>query len=87
MKCEEKAESAPIVDAFASDNEYFAQKFLEGWQHMISNGYFAGELVDGPQNAWVGYYSLKQQGIQIENFEAYIAENAPLTFTDPKVMN
>lgn len=85
MKCEEKAETAHIIDAFASDNERFAETFLEGWQEMISNGYSKGELVDGPQNAWVGYHSLEQQGINIEDFEKYIAENAPLTFTDPKV--
>ena len=46
---------------------------------------FKEELVDGPQNAWTGYYSLAKQGIKIDDFETYIAENAPLKFTDPKV--
>ena len=44
------------------------------------------ELVNGPQNAWTGYYSLAKQGIKIDDFETYIAENAPLKFTDPKVI-
>ena len=85
MQCSEKEDTAPIVEAFASDNEYFAEKFLEGWQVMMSNGYSKEELVDGPQNAWTGYYSLAKQGIKIDDFETYIAENAPLKFTDPKV--
>ena len=28
-----------IVDELASDNEVFAEKFLEGWQMMTNNGY------------------------------------------------
>ena len=85
MQCEKNEETASIVDALADDNEYFAEKFLEGWQQMISNGYSDGELVDGPENAWVGYHSLEQQGIVIEDFDAFISANAPLVFTDPKV--
>ena len=74
-----------IVDQFASDNEVWSEKFLEGWQQMTSNGYAAEELVDGPQSGWVGHYSLTQQGVEIPDFEAYITENAPVTFTDPTV--
>ena len=29
-----------FIDELASDNELFAEKFLEGWQMMTSNGYF-----------------------------------------------
>ena len=29
-----------IIDELASDNEVFAEKFLDGWQMMTSNGYF-----------------------------------------------
>ena len=74
-----------IVDELASDNEIFAEKFLEGWQQMTSNGYIEGDLVDGPDNGWIGHYSLTQQGVEIDDFASYIAENSPVTFTDPKV--
>ena len=85
MQCEKNEDTASIVEALADDNEHFAEKFLAGWQQMISNGYSDGELVDGPENAWIGYHSLEQQGIKIDNFESYIAANAPLIFTDPQV--
>merc|ERR1712226_1088145 len=51
-----------IVEGLASDNEHFAAIFLEGWHQMGINGYSDEELVDGPQNGWMGYYSLSQQG-------------------------
>ena len=76
-----------IVDELASDNEHFAEKFLEGWQQMTNNGYSADDLVDGPQNGWIGYGSLAKQGVEISDFESYIADNAPVIFTDPQVMN
>jgi len=72
-----------IVEELASDNEHFAKIFLEGWHQMGINGYSDEELVDGPQNGWMGYYSLSQQGIEIDDFEAYIDANSPVTFTDP----
>ena len=74
-----------IVDELASDNEHWAEKFLEAWQMMGSNGYSSDQLVDGPQSSWVGHFSLTEQGISISDFESYIAENAPVTFTDPTV--
>jgi len=74
-----------IVDELASDNEYFAEMFLEGWQMFTNNGYKSSQLRDGPQAGWLGYYSLTEQGKSIANFASYIAENAPVTFTDPKV--
>merc|ERR1711892_1541771 len=71
-----------VVDELASDNEYFAEMFLEGWQLMTSNGYTAGQLRDGPHGGWMGHYSLQQQGVQTGDFEEYIRNNAPVTFTD-----
>merc|ERR1711971_723257 len=86
-----------LIDELASDNELFAEKFLEGWQMMTSNGYFKVPpkgsvnhdldtyLVDGPENGWFGYYSLSEQGVDIgSNFADYIEENKPVWFTDPK---
>ena len=73
-----------IVDELASDNEVFAEKFLEGWQMMTQNGNEG--LVDGPHHGWLGYHSLAEQGFEIEDFDAYIAKNSPLKFTDPKVI-
>ena len=29
-----------VIDELATDNELFAEKFLEGWQIMTNNGYF-----------------------------------------------
>ena len=72
-----------IVDDLASDNEVFHELFLEGWQQMTSNGY--DDLVEGPDNGWMGHYSLTQQGVQIDDFADYIANNAPVTFTDTTV--
>ena len=74
-----------IVDELASDNEIFAEKFLEGWQMMTSNGYDTDELKNGPDNGWIGYLSLIEQEEDIEDFETYIALNAPVKFTDPMV--
>ena len=74
-----------IIDEFASDNEIWAENFLEGWQLMTSNGYSNQELIDGPENGWFGFYSLSQQGIEISNFKGYIKYHAPLKFTDPNV--
>ena len=74
-----------IINDLADDNEHFAEKFLEAWQQMTNNGYSDSDLVDGPQNGWLGHYSLALQGVDIPDFETYIAENAPVTFTDPTV--
>ena len=77
-----------IIDEFATDNEKWAIEFLSGWHQMTTNGYADSDLVDGPENGWLGYYSLTQQSgnenLQM-SFADYIAENAPVTFTDPAV--
>ena len=75
-----------IVEDLAYDNEIFAEKFLEGWHQMTING--QSNLVDGPDNSWLGHYSLTQQGKTEHlaiSFEEFIAENSPVTFTDPAV--
>ena len=56
-----------IVYELASDNEVFAEKFLEGWQMMTQNGNEG--LVDGPHHGWLGYHSLAEQGFKINNFK------------------
>ena len=57
---------------------------------MITNGYDDSDLVDAPDNGWLGHYSLTQQG-KTEHldmkFEDFIKENRPVTFTDPNVSN
>ena len=76
-----------IVDELASDNEIFAEKFLESWQMMMNNGYKEGELEDAPENGWFGYYSLAQQGIAITpDFASFIEANKPVWITDKTVM-
>ena len=76
-----------IVDELASDNEIFAEKFLESWQMMMNNGYKEGELEDAPENGWFGYYSLAQQGITITpDFASFIEANKPVWITDKTVM-
>ena len=74
-----------IIEELASDNEHFAETFLEAFGMMASNGYSDSDLKDGPQNGWFGHYSLSQQGIKFRNFARYIKKNSPVTFTDKKV--
>ena len=79
-----------IIDEFATDNEKWAIEFLSGWHQMTTNGYAKEDLADGPENGWLGYYSLTQQSgnenlFEKMSFADYISENAPVTFTDPAV--
>ena len=89
-----------VVDELASDNEYWAEMFMQvmmmmmmmttmmfmqGWQDMVTNSYTDGELDDGPQSGWLGHYSLTEQGINVGDYETYIEQNKPVVFTDPKV--
>lgn len=92
MQCDKVADSfdgiqtSEIIDNFATDNELWAKNFLSGWHQMITNGYSKSDLVDGPENGWLGYYSLTQQapGSRLQmSFADYIAENTPVTFIDP----
>jgi len=82
----DKMKIIDIIDEFAMDNEIFAKKFLGGWHQMTTNGYSESDLIDGPENGWLGYYSLTQQNktehLQM-SFADYIDENKPVTFIDP----
>jgi len=76
-----------IIDEMANDNENFASRFLEGWHQMTTNGYSDSDLVNGPDNGWLGHYSLTEQGKTEHlgmNFEDFVSENGPVIFTDPK---
>ena len=81
--------SLQIVEEMASNNTFWAEKFLEAWQLMTTNGDRAADgtinLADGPQSGWFGHYSLYKQGVNPADYEAYIASQAPLTWTDPTV--
>merc|ERR1712013_726356 len=44
-----------IIEDLASDNEFFAETFLEAYDLMTANGYLASDLRDGPQNGWFGH--------------------------------
>ena len=91
MKCDKisgkgKRKIIKLIDRFATDNQFWSKKFLRGWYQMTTNG--QNNLVEGPENGWLGYYSLTQQHktehLQM-SFADYIGQNAPVTFTDPKV--
>ena len=77
-----------IIEEMAYDNENFAERFLEGWHQMTTNG--QSNLVNSPDNGWLGHYSLTQQGKTEHlamSFEDFVALNAPVKFTDPAVSN
>ena len=52
------------------------------------HSFLHSDLIDGPDNGWLGYYSLTQQNktdhLQM-SFADYLDENKPVTFTDPAV--
>ena len=64
----------------------FLVKFLEAWDIMASNG--AEEMTDGPEEGWLGWYSLSKQGrLEGESLASLIEQNkdSGLVWTDPKV--
>ena len=70
----------------AASQYCFLVKFLEAWDIMASNG--AEELTDGPEEGWLGWYSLAKQGrLERESLASLIEQNADngLVFTDPTV--
>lgn len=69
-----------IIDLFADDHEMWAKAFLDTFHKMQANGY--SKLEDGPQESWLGYYSLEGQNMDVGNYENYVKEHAPLVFTD-----
>jgi len=54
-----------IVDEYAEDHDVWAKDFLDAWQRMQSNGY--EDLKEAPQNSWLGYHSLTNNGIDLES--------------------
>ena len=63
MQCE-KSGYAPqgedivdIVDEFADDHDIWTRDFLDAWVIMMNNG--ASNLVDAPENSWLGHYTIK----------------------------
>jgi len=94
MQCE-KSNYAPegeaisdIVEAYADNHDLWAENFLDAWQQMMNNGY--SSLIDGPQNSWLGHYTIKGRNGDFEDyaifegdFEQFILDNAPLVFMNP----
>ena len=75
-----------IVESFANDQQFWSVKFLEAWDIMARNGY--SSLTAGPEQGWLGYYSLDKQGkMDGVSLESLIADNseAGLVWTDPEV--
>ena len=52
-----------IVEEFADDHDVWASAFLDAWKRMQATGYT--NLRNGPQNSWLGYYTLKDMGAEI----------------------
>ena len=63
LQVEDGQELSNIVEEFADDHDVWASAFLEAWPRMQSIGY--KDLKDGPENSWLGYYSLKDMGAEI----------------------
>lgn len=55
-----------IVEEFADDHDVWAEAFLDAFPRMQSIGYT--DLKDGPENSWLGYYSLEDMGANIGLF-------------------
>lgn len=66
-----------IIDRFAEEHDHWAMSFLDGWERMLRNGYGEGELLDGPQNSWLGYKSWTKVEVNTDDFEKYIIDNTP----------
>ena len=54
-----------IVEEFADNHDIWASHFLQAWKRMQSIGYT--DLKDGPEESWLGYYTLKDMGANIGN--------------------
>jgi len=77
-----------ILDEFADDHEIWAKDFLDSWVIMTSNG--ASDLKDGPENSWLGHYTIKGHPNDFEDYDIFekdfgkfIEKNNPLVITDP----
>ena len=60
---EEGTSIAEITEQFADDHDVWASDFLDAWQRM--QAIKCPDLKDGPENSWLGYYSLKEMGANI----------------------
>ena len=54
---------AKITEEYADDHDVWAKDFLDAWHRMQSIK--CPDLKDGPENSWLGYYSLKEMGADI----------------------
>ena len=76
-----------FVEDTADDHDVFGQNLLAGFERMIQNGYDPIlDLQDAPTNSWFGYYTMENQdrfSNALDNFEEFVVDNVPLTFTDP----
>ena len=60
---EEGTSIAEITEQYADDHDVWASDFLDAWQRM--QAIKCTNLKDGPENSWLGYYSLKEMGADI----------------------
>merc|ERR1711970_364085 len=79
----DKARTSLIVEEFADDHDVWAEAFLNAWQRMQNNVENKDDLKEGPQSSWLGFYSL-QGRVEVGDYANYIADNAPLVFTNPE---
>ena len=63
-----------IVEEFADNHDLWAEKFLDGWQRIQQTG--CTGLSDGPQNSWMGYYKLKELGLEESDIGKLICTSA-----------
>ena len=62
---------ADITEQYADDHDVWASDFLDAWQRM--QAIKCPDLKDGPENSWLGYYSLKEMGADIgENYLGFL---------------
>ena len=60
---EEGTRISDITEQYADDHDVWASDFLDAWQRM--QAIKCPDLKDGPENSWLGYYSLKEMGAEI----------------------
>ena len=63
LKDEEGTRIAEITEQYADDHDVWATEFLDAWQRMQEIK--CPDLKDGPENSWLGYYSLNSMGAPI----------------------
>ena len=59
-----------ITEQYADDHDVWASDFLDAWQRM--QAIKCPDLKDGPENSWLGYYSLKEMGADIGKEYVYL---------------